>query len=367
MTRYSVVLLAQDTGIPLAWWDTYERLEYVRQVNGVGAFVLELAGQVALPYHWLDSRVVVLREAEGRLARRDFVGFLRSYGVAWKDGKVIHTLAGPDYNDLLRRRIIAYPAGSSQADKTGAADDVCKALVRENLGVLAGPGRDVSAAGFSVLADRGQGTFVSKAGSRRVLLDVLQEIADASKGVPETAVDFGVIPVGNWGHAMQFATSVPFWGRERRAGRARDAVLFSPQLGNLDEPERTTNRTDEVTFVYGGGTGTEEDRLVVSVADAARVGASVLNRREGFFDGRNYEDAAMLLRASGEKLAEGRPVDLLSMQIAGPVAALDYGAVWDLGDAVSADVLGLVDCQVTRVHVAVTDQGEAVTAEVRVL
>src|SRR5574343_782046 len=46
-------------------------------------------------------------------------------------------IGGPDARALLGSRIVAYPAGSAQAAKTDYADDMMKAIVRENLGSTA--------------------------------------------------------------------------------------------------------------------------------------------------------------------------------------------------------------------------------------
>src|SRR5690606_12984807 len=102
---------------------------------------------------------------------------------------------GPSYrrylayhaNELFERRIIAYASGSSYTSKTGAGDNLIKALIRENLGSLvsaanrdgADTGADISGY-LSVETDLSLGPTIQMAATRRNLALVIQELAQAA-------------------------------------------------------------------------------------------------------------------------------------------------------------------------------------------
>ena len=97
------------------------------------------------------------------------------------------TVTGVDGNDLLRRRIVAYAAGAAQAEMTDQSDDMCRAIVLDNLGSDAADGAaDQQHVSEPVRRRTRMAASLTKAFARRNVLTVLQDIADiaATAGTP---------------------------------------------------------------------------------------------------------------------------------------------------------------------------------------
>ncbi len=174
-----------------------------------------------------------------------------------------------DLNALLGWRDVVYFSQSPQADKTGPADDLMKAVVRENLGELAtDAARDLSGAAFSVAADLGLGATTPLAFSYRKVLPVLQDFSDASarQGVP---ILFDV--VATTPRTFEFRTY-----RTARGADLSNRVTLSPEFGNLTDVDLDEDWTNEATYVYAAGRGLTNNRQVQPAGDDARAAAGGL-------------------------------------------------------------------------------------------
>src|SRR3990167_9897346 len=126
--------LTDNTGeTRLTLLDTFLAFEYARVQNDVGAWWVELPADFDEDLIMVDGRVEFWRGWEqGKLAL-DFVGFIRRLRFEMdKDGQETITISGPDANDILDRRIVAYAAGSSEATKTAEADNIILSIFRQN-------------------------------------------------------------------------------------------------------------------------------------------------------------------------------------------------------------------------------------------
>ena len=336
-TEYEINILKQDTGY-LQRIVPAEEFVSIKTSQEVGAFTFIVAAEL-LDWALLkkDARIIIWRKPAGGAKKLYHAGFIR-YKETFYEGNVEkYIVSGPDYVEILTRRIIAYNAGSAHCVKDAAVDDMMKAFVRENLGALCvDTARDISDYGFAVEKDRGQGTVLKKEASRRSLLDVLQEISLASKKVESTATFFDVVPSGQTGYNMKFVTKIKQPGMDHRFPSGEDGpVWFAVERGNMANPRRTHDSHDEVNYVYAAGTGEEEDRIVSVVSDNARIKHSVINRREALFDGRNVDTAEELTDEGNELLAEGRPVSTFSFTVVQTEKAI-YGIHWDIGCRVTA-------------------------------
>ena len=156
-------------------------LDYWQVANGIGPLTLQLPRGLPLWWFSLDSQIEVWRAGmpEG-------VWLVRRAGRKISDaGQAVIEVRGVSLAELLTRRIVAAAAGSAQAHRPGPADDVLRAIVREQFGAGAGAGRDISAL-LEVEPDCGFGPTIAKSFARRNVLRVLQEIAaqSAQHGTP---------------------------------------------------------------------------------------------------------------------------------------------------------------------------------------
>lgn len=334
----------------------WESLEWTQQVNGYGYLSVQFGAEQFDPRLFqIDHRL--------DLWRMDVDGVSRLVGSYWARGLTRTTsetgvqsivLRGVGRDQLLERRIIAAAAGSAGASKSGAADDVIKAYVREAMGALASADRDWSANGLTIAADLGAGPVVTKSASRRNLLTVLQEISDASAEVGER-VYFGLVWQTNT--TMQFVTKMGLWGLDRRLTR----TPFSLLRGTLTDAVLDYDARDEVTYVYAAGQGQGDDREVVEVQDAARLAATPWGRIEDLADARHGTSTDAVRDAGHARLAEKRPAERFDAVLQDAPGAR-FGVDWALGDLVQAEYgPELFDCTIMAVQGRAAD-GEQIAA-----
>jgi hypothetical protein len=365
VSEYSVWLLQGAAGYPLDLVDEYESLEYVKVINGLGAFTITLPATFDLSLIQQDTRIVIFRKPPGGTRSLDFCGFAQFIEQKVSKDSLVWSVSGYDLNDLLNRRIVAYAAGTAQAEKTDQADDMLKAIVRENLGSSAIAARDLSASGLTVQADVGLGTSLTKGFSWRNLLLTLQEISDVSHSTETTSAYFGIVPL-NIGWECEFRTNILQWGNDHRFQTGtQGAVVFSLELGNVSDATRQKEYRSEVNYAYAGGQGEESSRVIQEASDAARIGASPFNRREQFVDARNETLTAAVLAAANAAVRNGRPRNFFSGNITN-IGSYVYGRDYGHGDYVSAFFLGeLLHCRIETVQVRINNGEENVTFNLR--
>jgi hypothetical protein len=163
------------------------------------------------------------------------------------------TVGGPDLNDLLARRVIAYATGTAEAKKSQEADDMLKAYVYENLGAGALAARQLPATlGFEQAADTASAPSVEYSATYGNLLEVLKRVADraAENG---TRVYFGVIPVMRAGRIVpRFETRITRWGHDRTildigsGARQQNLLVAGVRVTVNGNTEKITPRFAEV-------------------------------------------------------------------------------------------------------------------------
>lgn len=272
------------------------------------------------------------------------------------------SMAGPDINDLLRRRIVAAYAGSSQASKAGNADNLMKAVVRESILDSAAP---VPTAGtrvwsnLSVAADVSLGPSITKSFPWDKLLTtsnqgVLAQLAMAAREAG-TEVFFDIVPnvVAANSITFQFQT---FTGQPGQDVSSR--VTFDQQSGNMDDPSLEYDYSEEENYIYAAGQGEGRNRNVQQVYDSARYNQSIWGRIEGFADARNQSSDNGVREAGRAKLNEGRPRIRFAAK---PVdtAGTRFGVDWDFGFRVGARYLNRQFESIIRaVTIAVDENGQ---------
>lgn len=244
---------------------------------------------------------------------------------------------GYDGKDILNRRIVAYAAGTDEAAKTDASDDMMKEIVEENLGATAGGDRDMSAL-FNIQADVSVGPTLTKQFPWRNVLDVLQDLQEASRAAG-TEVFFDVVPIPSpTTLSWNFRTATGQPGADLTSGA--NQVVFDQERGNMIDPSYSEDATDERNYVYGLGQGEGEDREQQEVEDTTSSTASFWARSEGYADARLEEEAngvreearAVLEKSRAQIYFSATPVDTRGTR---------FGRDWNWGDKVVARYRGL--------------------------
>lgn len=115
-------------------------------------------------------------------------------------------------------------------------------------------------------------------------------------------------------------------GRDLTQGTRRAAL--SREMGNLDGATVTEDSSGEIGTVYAGGSGEDENRLILSVGNE-KTGYA---RREGWTDVSGVEDADMLRLGAERKLAEPKLTLTVTLRDSG---LSRYGRDYDVGDVLS--------------------------------
>lgn len=360
--RY-LLTLRSATGNRLADIRDFSRLDLALVVNAVGSLVVNVPSRyedLLFDRNGLvvDNRIEVFRYAGGasRLLG-DKIWFIRD-GQRPSSGQVssIQVMAECS-TGLLNRRIVAYAAASAEATKSDQADDMMKAIVRENLGVSAGTGRNLSTY-LSVQADMSHAGVVDKAFSRRIVLNVLQEIAQ-QQALGGTYLAFDIVRTGD--STMEFRVYEEQRGTDHRT-TSQYPLLMGRQYGNIIEDQLEYLHGQEITFVYAGGQGEEAARLIATASDTTRIARSPFNRIERFVDGRMIETAGALADDAEAALREGRPGLVFRGRLQ-DTQSVQFGVNYNWGDYLTVAFRGdQFDCRLEAVHIRMDEGGEEIDA-----
>ncbi|NJK80782.1 MAG: hypothetical protein HC914_13145 [Chloroflexaceae bacterium] len=345
MSTYNI-WLSHPSGEPVAILDQFVALRYRRVVNATGHYRAdgprnELPLRLRLPY---SNRLLPLLERDSRLS-------------IWRNGQLetetcwlvqrIQTMLTPAGQWLLEvgavpalailaSRIIAYPTGSAQATRSGPADDVMKALVRDNVGYAASDSSRNLDDWLGVAPDLSAAPSVAIACARQNLLDTLEALATAAAAAG-TRLFFDVVQSA--AGRLEFRTYTATRRTDRSLPTGTQPVLFAAEAGTLRTIERSIDYEDEVTVVYAAGQGAEGQRPISEQHDAARMVGSPFARRERFFDARHTSASSQLAAAAQAALAAGQPRHTLRAEILSQPGQA-YGQHWYWGDRVAVTVQG---------------------------
>lgn len=351
-------------GTQIAALDRIISASWSRKERQVGSFPLVVDPALVSPSLFaLDGQIEVLRSVDGAPAYREGETRYLVRGVRRvldDNGRRTLEVRCADGVDLLRRRIIAYAAGSSYTSKSGAADNLIKAFARENCGPSAtDTARNYSAALWAVDTDLGAAASVEKAATRRNLLTVCQELADASAQVG-TYLTFDVIFDGT---RFRLATYTGQRGADRRLSGTNPLVL-DPAFGTLGATSLDDDAREEATFIYAGGGGEGEAREVATATSSIRAGLSPFGRIEAFRQA-NTASGAALQDEADTALREARARRTFEAQFI-DTPGVRFGVDVRFGDLVPAQFDGaLLDCRLDGYQISIGDAGERVDVQLR--
>lgn len=331
MTADYKLHIRTPTGGLIAVATDFLSMGYTKRRSALGVGVFTLSGKhLSATSLERDGIVEIWRQdlRSGLPWYRDFSGLIR--GIRWTRTDleaVTVTLASP--LDLLRRRIIAFPADTASRSSfaNDPAETILKTIVRYNATALAtvANGRDLAGnftnLSLSVEADLGRGAQTATANSRRPLLEVCQEIRDSAGDL-----DFDIIQTGDATFEFRYYDG-------QRGSDKTGSVVFAIERGNVamvDYLEDWDGQAN-VAVVAGQGEGAAREVQVVYADDYASADHS-----EIFVDARDVDpgDTARLVARGGSALLEVAGLHELTFDVISSRSTV-YGRDWDLGDVVT--------------------------------
>lgn len=345
MTNRRIVLRTHD-GEQLAILQNLVKWELTRVENNKGWFTITASKNFDPRLLGVDRLLEFWRQPIGGEDMLLGVGFMRYWEWYEDDGREVVRFGGPDQVELVERHIIGYQANTANTDKTGYADDMIKAIIRENY-VFATAGNDdygrprgYPAANFECDPDEGAGESLTRQFAWRNTLPTIQELAESSRSYG-TPVFFDVVPNGP--ARFMFRTWVDVRGIDRTLGAGVVPIVFSKAAGNLGNPSLKFDYTNELSYIFGGGGGEGPVREIDpehGPISQMRESESQWNKREAFQDARECKRNRPCIAAKAfRRLQQHRAKtifkgDLLDM----PQSR--FGVDWNFGDKVSSRYRG---------------------------
>lgn len=354
------IWLDDPTGYQRHLVDTTGNFELAKALNYPGGFTMQLPKSFDEKLIQVDGIVEFWRSPVPGINKLFDAYFIRKISYAQTDAGDVIYISGPSLMDILRRRIVAYAAGTAQASQTDQADDLMKSIVKDNLGSDATAARQIT--GLTIASDQALGPSLNRSFAWRNLLELFQEIVDGSQQAG-TYVYFDVVPVtALTGITFKFIT----WINQKMDRTASgDAQYFGPDYGNMVNCLLDYDYTEEVNYVYAGGQGEGSDRTIVEVTDTARAALSPYNRCEMFVDARNETSSAAITDKADAEVKNGKP----RIKFTGTLLDTNqsrFGIDWDFGDKITCSYRGLtIDGYVKAMTISVDGNGaEYIDAQV---
>lgn len=350
------VWLHKDDGTRLALIDTVGPFNYTRTVNNWGRFSLTLPvgfDKTLLAY---DNRVLIWRKPVDGAKYLDYEGLIRYRETRQdREGNIVRIVQGASLEYIAAGRVVAYLAGTAQADQTDQADDMLKVLARQNFGATAtDTTRAISATYYSTAADLALGPSLTVGMSYRNVLDVMRDIANAAR-TAGTEVYFAIVPTSET--AFEFRTFTGQPGTDRTSATA-GGPIFGPDYGNMEQGKLVEDAFNEVNFAFALGQGQGANRLVQPASDTTRTGRSLFGLREGKTNANLQSTTAGVTAMAQALVVNGRPVQTFSARlINGPGSV--YGKDWNFGDRVPISFDGRQFSALVRaVTITIDDAGK---------
>ena len=339
-------------------------LSYSRVTNDTGVAVLRYAGELSARLLRLDNLILIYRSIDGSTSLvTDTAWIIRSWrftldGSGQRSTEVI-AYSG---NYLLSSRGVAYQTRSPFSTKSGAADNLIKEVVRENLGSSATDTARIIA-GISVQANTSQGQSIDVVvGWRNSVLTVAQELADASTDAGTyIAFDLVTTTPGLW----EFRTFAGQRGVDRRVPGGTLPLLIGVDYGNLADVEYVADYSDLGTAAYALGDGAGSRRRVQTATNDPAIALSPYNRREIYVEANNATTVNQVLRAARSALRRQRARVTMQGRIV-ETPSTRYGIDWQWGDYVTASAFGVtLNARIDAISVSIEGGRETVDAWVR--
>ncbi len=291
MAEYFIKIKDQRNN-PVIFIDNFYSLELNRNEMGIGSLYVDIPlkeyGNIDFAIDW---RIEVYRKSgTGDVALvgdTQWMIKLVRRKVDEQNKQLLHILAyDPIY--ILSKYIVAYVAGTPQALKENMpADDMIKAIARENLGALAtDPDRDLSH-WLVIEDDKGLAPKITMDDfSFQQVLPILTKICEKSSA-NGTYLTFDIV----YDSEIEKLVLKTYTG-QRGANRGQES--FSPLYlshhtdyanimgGGTNYASTELDASDEATYIYSGRQAADINALFAVVANQSAINESPFGRREDF-------------------------------------------------------------------------------------
>lgn len=360
MANYEV-WLTNDFGVRLALLDNFTSLSVGKSVNQIANFTMTLPLSFDRNLIKADQMIQVWREPQGGSLSIFNVYFLRRWVFQHQGSNEIITIAGPNLNDLLRRRNAIGYSGSGTASKADFADDMLKEILSEATSDSTTPTPDAGTRvwnDLSIQADFSAGPVLVRNLEWGKLLNsgdsgIFADLAKASRAA-NNEVFFGIYPnvISSNAITLQFRTTTGQPGQD-----VSTQVTFSQEEGNLKNPSLEYDYSNEANYVYAGGQGEGSSRNIQQSGDSSRYNISQWNRCEAFIDARDQTSNDGVLDAADRTLTEGKP----RIHFTGEPVDTEgtrFGVDWNFGDKVRTSYANIqFDSIIRNVTINVDNSG----------
>lgn len=331
----------------------FTRLNYVKTANKIGAMELILPkGKYEFSDFTTDVVFEVWREVNGVMQLQgETAYFLLDWEMYEANRHKMIRLLAKDANFLLSTRIVAYKAGTSEAEKDDYADDMMKEIVKENIGTDADTDRQMS--NFTIDGEASASEEIEKAFAWRNVFDVCREISELAtdKG---TRTYFEVVRAtpGNY----TFKTWTSYRGSDHGASSG-DVRFVGMDYGNLKNARVIESHSNQKSSLVIGGQGVESDRDTVSYAPTE---SGYYRNMEVFVDARDISDSDQLDDLKYEKYDEYNYKVTVTGELS-ETPGMRYGIDYNFGDVLAVEAFGhYVDCRADSVAIQADANGNSI-------
>lgn len=343
----------------LSWWTN---VEWVIKDSDIGAL------SITLPY---DSRSdVITKDCQIVIQRtlpQDTVPFIEG-NTTWMVRKItqqrsptgadtITVVAYPAIH-LLDRYIIPYQEGNAYTYKLNEADDMMKAVVRENMGSLALDTTRSLASYLSIQSDTASGPILRHEFSKQSVFSSIKDIQNAAWQLG-TWVGFRIDMIDTIYGGLEFSTYIDgAWNDYRLGSVHNQPILIGPEFGNLDAPVLTKDWTKEYTVIYAGGPTEAGLQPIATAIDSTRLAESPW-RTEKFLNSSNSPTASELADAANAELKKALPKWVLTGSLRNLPQSI-YGRHYQVGALVTIQAFGQTsDVRIQAVEVKLDQSSDS--------
>lgn len=277
--------------IPVLNVNEFYKIELFRSEYGVGSLYVDFPLKEFINRNIdVDWRLEVYRRTAGgelvRVGDTQWIVKLVRYKVDENNNTSLHIIAY-DMMYLLNKRIVAYVDGTPQTSKTMPADDMLKAIVRENLGSLASDyHRDLSE-WLVVEADSSIAPVVTKSQfGMQMILPVLNDICQLSEAAG-MYLSYDIVYDESTGKLI-FKTYTQQRGANHGSNSSAPIYLahhtdpVNIMGSGLDYASIEIDATDERSYVYSGRQAEDVNAIFVEIENKIATNVSPLARAEDF-------------------------------------------------------------------------------------
>jgi hypothetical protein len=345
------LILKDSLGNIMTTIGQFSRMELARTQNAVGKLDITMPPSFNSSLLKVDGRIEVWRKVGGydSYLEGECPFIIRDFTQTITNGEELIKVSAYDTMSLLARRYVLYDSESDQANKWDCADDVIKAIARENMGSLAtNTSRDISSF-LSIQDDTSSAVVIQKACAYKNVLTTMQEIADNAKQIdPTNLLYFDVVWLNET--QVQLRTYIKQRGVDH-SSQSASQVIAAYDRGNISDPQLIVSYSSEANYVLTAGKGTGAERVTTSSIDAQRGAISPYGRTEYFCDARDVEDIDQLQAMSDSALRGLRPRIAFGGKLVDTDAFL-YGIHYKYGDIIAAKYKGSTyDMHIDSTHI----------------